>query len=68
MPGVRRVRTHRQRRRRELHIGPHIRGVLHTDVRHRIGGYLEDMIAEALDEAENEAVRMLDRLKADFLQ
>ena len=26
----------RQRRRRELHIGPHIRGVLHTDVRHRL--------------------------------
>ena len=32
-----------------------------------IGGYLEDMIEEAVDEARTEAVRMLDRLKADFL-
>ena len=37
------------------------------DINDGIGGYLEDMIAEAVDEAENEAVRMLDRLKADFL-
>jgi len=38
------------------------------DINDGIGGYLADMIAEAVDEAENEAVRMLDRLKADFLQ
>jgi hypothetical protein len=28
---------------------------------------LEELIAEAVDEARTEAVRMLDRLKADFL-
>ena len=38
------------------------------DINDGIGGYLEDMIEEAVDEAQNEAVRMLDRLKADFLQ
>ena len=32
-----------------------------------LDGYLEDMIDEARDEANAEAVRMLDRLKADFL-
>jgi hypothetical protein len=32
-----------------------------------IGGYLDQMIDEAVDEARGEAVRMLDRLKADFL-
>ena len=37
------------------------------DINDGIDGYLEDMIAEAVDEAQNEAVRMLDRLKADFL-
>ena len=37
------------------------------DINDGIGGYLEDMIEEAVFEAENEAVRMLDRLKADFL-
>ena len=39
-----------------------------ADINSGIGGYLEDMIEEAVDEAQNEAVRMLDRLKADFLQ
>ena len=38
------------------------------DINDGIGGYLVDMVAEAMDEAQNEAVRMLDRLKADFLQ
>ena len=37
------------------------------DINDGIGGYLEDMIEEAVDEARGEAVRMLDRLKADFL-
>jgi len=37
------------------------------DINDGIGGYLEDMIEEAVDEARAEAVRMLDRLKADFL-
>ena len=37
------------------------------DINDGIGGYLEDMIEEAVDEARTEAVRMLDRLKADFL-
>jgi hypothetical protein len=37
------------------------------DIEAGIGGYLEDMIAEAMDEARSEAVAMLDRLKADFL-
>ena len=34
----------------------------------QIGGYLEQMINTAVSEAQDEAVRMLDRLKADFLQ
>jgi len=38
------------------------------DINDGIGGYLEDMIEEAVDYARAEAVRMLDRLKADFLQ
>lgn len=38
------------------------------DINEGIGGYLEDMIEDAVDEARTEAVRMLDRLKADFLQ
>ena len=37
------------------------------DINDGIGGYLEDMIEEAVDQARTEAVRMLDRLKADFL-
>jgi len=37
------------------------------DINDGIGGYLEDMIEEAVDEAQAEAVRMLDRLKEDFL-
>ena len=31
-------------------------------------GHVDEMVREAVDEARNEAVRMLDRLKADFLQ
>jgi hypothetical protein len=38
------------------------------DINDGISGYLEDMIEEAVDDARTEAVRMLDRLKADFLQ
>lgn len=38
------------------------------DILAGIGGYLEDMVAEAVDQAQNEAVAMLQRLKADFLQ
>lgn len=38
------------------------------DINDGIGGYLEDMIDEAMDDARAEAVKMLDRLKADFLQ
>lgn len=37
------------------------------DINAGIGGYLEDMIEEAVDDARKEAVRMLDRLKRDFL-
>jgi hypothetical protein len=37
------------------------------DIESGIGGYLEDMIEESMDEARGEAVAMLDRLKADFL-
>jgi hypothetical protein len=37
------------------------------DINDGIGGYLEGMIEEAVDQARTEAVRMLDRLKADFL-
>jgi hypothetical protein len=37
------------------------------DIRDGISGYLEDMIYEAMDDARGEAVKMLDRLKADFL-
>jgi len=38
------------------------------DINDGIGGYLEDMVEEAVDLARKEAVRMLDRLKEDFLQ
>jgi hypothetical protein len=38
------------------------------DINNGISGYLEDMIEEAVDQARDEAVRMLDRLKEDFLQ
>jgi len=38
------------------------------DINNGIDGYLEDMIEEAVDQAQTEAVRMLDRLKEDFLQ
>ena len=37
------------------------------DINDGIGGYLEDMIEEAVDDAQKEAVCMLDRLKEDFL-
>lgn len=38
------------------------------DINAGISGYLEDMLYEAMDDARGEAVKMLDRLKADFLQ
>jgi len=38
------------------------------DINDGIAGYLDDMIEDAVDQARTEAVRMLDRLKADFLQ
>jgi hypothetical protein len=38
------------------------------DINNGINGYLEDMIEEAVDDARDEAVRMLDKLKEDFLQ
>lgn len=37
------------------------------DIDAGIGGYLEDMISEAVDQAQNEAVAMLQRLQKDFL-
>ena len=37
------------------------------DIESGIGGYLEDMIDEAMAEARAEAVRMLEVLKKDFL-
>jgi hypothetical protein len=37
------------------------------DINAGISGYLEDMIYEAMDDARTEAVKMLDRLKRDFL-
>ena len=39
-----------------------------VDIDNGIGGCLVDMVDTAISEAQNEAVRMLDRLKADFLQ
>ena len=36
-------------------------------VQEECGGYLEQMLDEAMDEARGRAVEMLDRLKADFL-
>ena len=38
------------------------------DINDGISGYLEDMLYEAMDDARSEAVKMLDRLRADFLQ
>ena len=37
------------------------------DINDGIGGYLEDMVDQAVDQARTEAVAMLQRLKADFL-
>ena len=37
------------------------------DINDGIGGYLADMVDEAVDDARTEAVAMLQRLKADFL-
>ena len=37
------------------------------DINEGIGGYLADMVDEAVDQARTEAVAMLQRLKADFL-
>jgi hypothetical protein len=37
------------------------------DMQDGIGGYMEDMIADALDEARARAAKMLEKLKADFL-
>ena len=37
------------------------------DIEDGVGGYLEQMVSEAISEAQNEAVAMIDRLKADFL-
>ena len=37
------------------------------DINDGIGGYLEQMVDEAVDQARTEAVAMLQRLKADFL-
>jgi hypothetical protein len=36
------------------------------DMRAGIGGYLEDMIEDVLEQARNRSVEMLDRLKKDF--
>ena len=37
------------------------------DINDGVGGYLEDFVSEAVSEAQEEAVAMLDRLKTDFL-
>ena len=37
------------------------------DIKAGLGGYLEDMIAEAMEQAQTRSVEMLDRLKRDFL-
>ena len=37
------------------------------DINEGISGYLEDMIYEAMDDARSETVRMIARLKTDFL-
>ena len=37
------------------------------DINDGMGGYLADMVEEAVDQAREEAVAMLQRLKADFL-
>ena len=39
-----------------------------VDIDNGIGGYLEGMVDTAISLAQDEAVRMLDRLKEDFLQ
>jgi hypothetical protein len=38
-----------------------------VDIENGISGYLDQMIETAVSEAQDEAVKMLDRLKADFL-
>ena len=37
------------------------------DIEDGVGGYLQDFVSEAVSEAQDEAVAMLDRLKTDFL-
>jgi len=37
------------------------------DIELGIDGYLEDMVSSVVSQAQEEAVKMLDRLKADFL-
>ena len=37
------------------------------DIEDGVGGYLQDFVSEAVSEAQEEAVAMLDRLKTDFL-
>jgi hypothetical protein len=39
-----------------------------VDIDNGIGGYLEQMVDTAISEAQTEAVRMLGKLKSDFLQ
>ena len=39
-----------------------------VDIDNGIGGYLVDMVNTAISEAQTEAVRMLGKLKSDFLQ
>lgn len=38
------------------------------DMRNGIGGYLEDMISDAMNQARSRSVEMLNRLKRDFLE
>jgi hypothetical protein len=37
------------------------------DIEDGVGGYLQDFVSEAVSEAQEEAVAMIDRLKVDFL-
>jgi hypothetical protein len=37
------------------------------DIEDGVGGYLQDFVSEAVTEAQEEAVAMIDRLKTDFL-
>ena len=37
------------------------------DIDDGVGGYLQDFVSEAVSEAQEEAVAMIDRLKTDFL-